>query len=273
MREVRQKEDCVRQELNLRPTGSKPVLEPLPHSARDGHRQTPECHDHGAVCVRSSHRSAPPDGEQAAVWLPAPGTSAADYTERVPPGLRSLTDDQPTNGTARPPLMERFWRGVECLGPWDCWPWLRSRQSSGHGRFSIRGRHMQAHRVAYELTRGPIPDGMLVRHLCSNPPCCNPNHLEIGTQTDNMRDMVEAGRSTANSRNARAKLTEENVRAAIHMRRAGMTLKHIAKLFGVHLDTVSKATIGTSWNVGDKVPKSQRSRAKRRTPEADRSTG
>lgn len=72
-----------------------------------------------------------------------------------------------------------------------CWNWTRARYSSfGHGCY--RGKH--AHRYAYESAFGPIPTGMLILHRCDNPACVNPEHLFVGTQGDNMRDMASKGR-------------------------------------------------------------------------------
>lgn len=88
----------------------------------------------------------------------------------------------------------RFWRNVDRRAGSECWPWKGSIGSNGYGVFSIRGKQLVASRRAYELTFGPIPDGLFVLHSCDNRPCCNPAHLRVGTHTDNMRDMVSRDR-------------------------------------------------------------------------------
>lgn len=95
-------------------------------------------------------------------------------------------------GRNAPPLV-RLWRKIRVGGPDECWPWLGSVNQSGHGRFNW-GRHggsmlRMPHRIVWEDKVGPIPDGLLVLHRCDVPRCCNPRHLFLGTQTDNMNDM------------------------------------------------------------------------------------
>ena len=88
-----------------------------------------------------------------------------------------------------------FWNRVDLTaGGVACWPWRGRRLRSGYGRLVLRGRQIAAHRIAYELSNGPVPTGLLVCHSCDNPPCCNPLHLWIGTHQDNMDDMMAKGR-------------------------------------------------------------------------------
>lgn len=96
---------------------------------------------------------------------------------------------------SRPDARERFEsRLLETTS--GCLEWTGSRNADGYGS-ATRGRSSAlAHRLAWELAYGPIPQGRLVCHRCDNPPCCNPEHLFLGTQSDNMRDMAAKGRSS-----------------------------------------------------------------------------
>lgn len=94
-----------------------------------------------------------------------------------------------------PSMEERFWAKVDRRGPDDCWPWTAGRHRFGHGQFHREHRNpVPASRMAWELTHGPIPDGLWVLHNCHQPWCCNPAHLRLGTHADNTEDMVRAGR-------------------------------------------------------------------------------
>lgn len=94
--------------------------------------------------------------------------------------------------TPRVPLADRFWVKVEKTA--DCWLWCGAPGGEGYGCIRIAGHAVRAHRVAWELTNGPIPDGLWVLHRCDNRKCVNPAHLFLGTQSDNMRDMHNKGR-------------------------------------------------------------------------------
>ena len=78
-----------------------------------------------------------------------------------------------------------------------CWEWNGRRNEYGYGLFNLKRRgyvNYRAHRAMYERFVGPIPDGMVIRHKCDNPPCVNPDHLEVGTDADNVQDMIKRGR-------------------------------------------------------------------------------
>lgn len=92
-------------------------------------------------------------------------------------------------------LRERFLSKVQRTE--SCWLWTGARKPKGYGNIKVNGVAKAAHRVAYELFKGPIPEGMHVLHTCDNPPCVNPDHLYAGTNADNQRDMRTKGRRLA----------------------------------------------------------------------------
>lgn len=91
-------------------------------------------------------------------------------------------------------LEERFWPKVNKTD--GCWEWTGSRFNYGHGQFSIGGKSVCAHRVSFELANGPIPDGLVIDHICHNPPCVNPAHLRAVTQKQNIENQLGANRSS-----------------------------------------------------------------------------
>ena len=94
--------------------------------------------------------------------------------------------------TAALDLIER--RGVVVTDS-GCLEYQGYRNELGYGQVRVdRSALLRVHRVVYEAVNGPIPDGLVVRHTCDNPPCCNPDHLVVGTQAENMRDRDERGR-------------------------------------------------------------------------------
>jgi len=118
----------------------------------------------------------------------------------------------------------------------DCWEWNGSRERFGYGQKKIKGRMYITHRLAYAWVNGPIPDGMCVLHSCDNPPCCNPNHLFLGTQQDNVRDRCKKNRTPRGEAHYMAKLSDLEVE---EIRRLDLPHKEIAKLYGIGSPYVS----------------------------------
>lgn len=150
-----------------------------------------------------------------------------------------------------------FWKHVDRSG--ECWIWTGYRVPFGYGRFGIRGRAINAHRVAWEIAYDPIPTGKHVLHKCDNPPCVRPSHLFVGTNTDNSNDKVAKGRQAFNhgTKSGMAKLDEVKV-AAIKARYASgtATLAQLATEHGVSITTIDQIVIGHTWkHVGGSVRK------------------
>ena len=142
------------------------------------------------------------------------------------------------------PMATRFWARVDDSGgPDTCWLWTASRDLKGYGKFNT-GYAMppaSAHRVAFVLCHGPIPDGFVVRHSCDNPSCVNPRHLSAGTYEDNANDMVVRGRSGL------AKLTVATVREIRRRVGEGEKRSALAREFRVTHSTVGRIARGDCW--------------------------
>jgi len=129
-------------------------------------------------------------------------------------------------------LQERFERHVQRTE--KCWLWTASTDSDGYGTFYVGAHRIYlAHRVAWELYRGPIPEGMCVLHSCDNPPCVNPEHLFLGTQADNGRDKANKGRQIRGSKQWCHKLTENQIFQIRELCKRGYTQVDVARFFGV----------------------------------------
>lgn len=154
------------------------------------------------------------------------------------------------------PIKDRFWQKVAIGKRGECWPWTGHRNTHGYGIIATRDppnrQRFRAHRIAYELHHGTIvPPDVLVLHSCDNPPCCNPRHLFLGTQADNVADMHtknrESGGSQPGERNPFSKLTDADVRAIRSELAKGRTYADIGKQFGVHLSVIGRIATRKSW--------------------------
>lgn len=117
----------------------------------------------------------------------------------------------------------------------------------GYSNLYRNKKHIRAHRLVFEECFGTIPEGLVIRHKCDNPRCINPEHLELGTNKENMRDAVERDRNAKGEKNGRSKLTEEKVREIRNMVSTGMQTKEIAKTLNISFETTKKVRERKTW--------------------------
>lgn len=162
---------------------------------------------------------------------------------------------------------ERFWAKVNKGGPTpdrnvygdigQCWVWTSGKDLRGYGCFNkAPGEATRAHRYSWAITVGPVPDGLSVLHRCDERACVRPDHLFLGDQGDNMRDMAAKGRQWVQlnperhfrgEQHPNAALTETSVIEARRRHAAGESFGAIARNLGVNRSSVARAVLRKSW--------------------------
>jgi hypothetical protein len=154
------------------------------------------------------------------------------------------------------PPIKRFWMQVQKTK--SCWLWIGNKGIGGYGRIVVNGSKVKAHRYSWEIHNGAIPSGLFVCHHCDNPSCVNPDHLFVGTNTDNRKDSVSKNRHNSGYYAGEschfAKLTESQV---LEIRRRHKKWSHgpdgskaLAKEFGVLQEAIRVIIRGGSWSKG-----------------------
>lgn len=135
----------------------------------------------------------------------------------------------------------------------DCieWPYSRNIKTENrldYGQVRVGSKMKKAHRVAWENAYGPIPAWMLVLHKCDNPPCVNPEHLYLGTHSDNALDREKRGRGrdSAGARNGRAQITEQTA-IRLKMLNGALSASAAARALGLSVTPVWKTMRGDAW--------------------------
>jgi hypothetical protein len=131
-----------------------------------------------------------------------------------------------------------FFRKIDIKGKGDCWNWLGAKNAAGYGSYELWHKHYYTHRLMWIIFFGEIKDGLQVCHKCDNPSCCNPKHLYLGTQSDNLIDMVRKGRSKGGGK---PKLTAASVAKIKDLYKKGISQYKLGKIFKVDQATISRA--------------------------------
>ena len=147
-------------------------------------------------------------------------------------------------------VVNRFWKYLKVGKKDECWEWSGSRAvRGGYGQLNDRHKLLKVHRISYELHKGKIPEGEMICHKCNNPPCCNPNHLYAGTNTDNTRDRIVSGTQynippLSGEKSPSAKLTYEIVK---EIRQSSESCAALGKKYGVSKTAISYIRRGRTW--------------------------
>lgn len=157
----------------------------------------------------------------------------------------------------------RFWDKIDrSAGPDKCWSWTACCTVGGYGRVRICKRDYCSHRIAYTISRGPIPHGLFIRHLCDNSSCCNPDHLIPGSRSENEADKIERKRHSRGEKHRsalahldrkgenspKAKFTNKHILEIRAMHALGnITLKKLADIYRVGTSSIHRVVRGKSW--------------------------
>jgi hypothetical protein len=156
------------------------------------------------------------------------------------------------NNRTHAPVEVRFWRYVEKTD--SCWVWTGgSKNQKGYGQIGSGGKgakHILAHRLSYEIHKGKIPDGMVVMHSCDNPSCVNPDHLSIGTQSQNILEAFSKGRKNSVPPHVYGDscgASKLNKFQAIEVIESTDATKLLAAKYGVSKSAIERVRNGKTW--------------------------
>lgn len=144
---------------------------------------------------------------------------------------------------------ERFLNKIKS-GASGCWDWIAAKNKKGYGYIKLRKKRKNemAHRMSWLLFKGDIPNGLYVLHKCDNPSCVNPDHLFLGTQNDNMKDMAKKGRATGNKiRNGPYPNSKLNWEKVTQIRKSEKKRSILAKKYNVDFSTIYNIQKNKTW--------------------------
>lgn len=155
-----------------------------------------------------------------------------------------MTDPKTGRFLPMPLTMERLKAGSVVNEKTGCIEWQGNKNRGGYGKITHKYKTHLTHRVAWEVTYGPIPKGLMVLHKCDNRPCVNPKHLKLGTQKDNIDDCVQKGRNAFGERQHKSVLTRHLV---LQIACSKELASVVAKRLGVCVGTIYHIRNGRIW--------------------------
>jgi hypothetical protein len=148
--------------------------------------------------------------------------------------------------------LDRFWAKVNKTD--SCWLWIAAKNNKGYGRFKFETKFYSSHIISYKLHNTDYDPTKFVCHRCDTPSCCNPNHLFLGTQSENMLDCSAKGRDNSQAKgakgetNGKARLTEQDVISIkTRMKNGERTCNIIRDYTHVHKATIKYIKSGKTW--------------------------
>lgn len=151
----------------------------------------------------------------------------------------------------RKPLEVRFWEKVNKNGPLlidtKCWEWTGAKKKAGYGFIGLNYKNYYAHRLAYEFYYKVLPKEQHVLHKCDNPSCVNPEHLFLGSQVDNMKDMNLKNRHAVGEKTNINKLTDKEVIEIRNKYSSGIPNKTLCKEYNVSHATIHRVVYKKLW--------------------------
>lgn len=143
----------------------------------------------------------------------------------------------------------RFWSKVRIRDIDDCWPWMQAlrHRRSPYGAFWIKGKTRPSNRIAYTIANGDIPDSLVVCHSCDNSTCCNPKHLFLGTQQENIQDRDRKNHTACGKRQHLSKLTSTSVLSIREQYNNGISRESLRKEYQVSYSTIDAIVKRRTW--------------------------
>lgn len=148
---------------------------------------------------------------------------------------------------AKTPKVIRLIMNIKINHDSKCWEWIGHKDSDGYGSITFKYKTIKSHRESYKIFNGEIPKNLSVLHRCDNPSCINPDHLFLGNQSDNHKDMVSKKRHGFGERNGMSKLTTAQARKVKNMLKFGFKATEISKKLNLTYSSVQKICKGIRW--------------------------